>query len=468
MSDIKIGLLPLYAGLYDQMDPQDKHTYSGYIDEVADGFAKNGASVVKAPVGIYESDIRETVRNFEKADVSLIAVLFLAYHPSLESAPALSETKIPVAMLDITPSLGFGPNTDPSLIMPCHGIHGVQDLCCVLQRYGKPFRVFAGHSKESDAIARCACYAKSCAMAAAFKSCRVGIIGEPFEKMGDFAMGFPYIELTTGAKTISLEKQNAIRLTESLTEAEINEAAEMLRSAFSIADGLSDDCFNLAATNTAVIKKWIHEEKLNAFTFNFLDFGKGLGLSAIPFAAASLLMGGCTGYAGEGDVLTAALVAACMRIYPESTFTEMFCPDWQGNTVFMSHMGEVNYKVSINPTIFCKDVPWVPELNGGKTPGVAALYKPGDAVLVNLVPLARGKYSLILAPCEICAVNTEDKFIESVRGWLRPPYDISKFLEDYSNLGGTHHSSLCYGADVSVLAEFGKLMGWKVHILEGK
>ena len=27
---------------------------------------------------------------------------------------------------------------------------------------------------------------------------------------------------------------------------------------------------------------------------------------------------------------------------PETSFTEMFCPDWEGNQIFLSHMGEMN------------------------------------------------------------------------------------------------------------------------------
>jgi L-arabinose isomerase len=31
-----------------------------------------------------------------------------------------------------------------------------------------------------------------------------------------------------------------------------------------------------------------------------------------------------------------------MTGFPETTFTEMFCPDWKGNKIFLSHMGEIN------------------------------------------------------------------------------------------------------------------------------
>ena len=52
------------------------------------------------------------------------------------------------------------------------------------------------------------------------------------------------------------------------------------------------------------------------------------------------------GYAGEGDVLTAGLVGALMSVYPETTFTEMFCPDWKEDKILLSHMGESNPRLA--------------------------------------------------------------------------------------------------------------------------
>ncbi len=72
---------------------------------------------------------------------------------------------------------------------------------------------------------------------------------------------------------------------------------------------------------------------------------KAAGHVTVPFLEASKAMARGTGYAGEGDVLTALLVAAVAAGFPETTFTEMFCPDWENGTVFLSHMGEVNWRL---------------------------------------------------------------------------------------------------------------------------
>lgn len=86
----------------------------------------------------------------------------------------------------------------------------------------------------------------------------------------------------------------------------------------------------------------------------------------------------------EGDVLTAALVGALLSVYPETTFTEIFCADWKNDTLFVSHMGEVNINLVADRAMLVKrSMPFLyvddPLLAVGRLRG-------GMAVLVNLAP----------------------------------------------------------------------------------
>ena len=460
------GLLPLYAGLYDQMDPSAKNTYAPFIEELVQKFLQNNINVLKAPVCVYEKDIEDAVRSFEEWGASAVVVLFLAYHPSEVSAKALAGTGLPVIFLDTTECFDFDPGTDPELLMRCHGIHGVQDLCCVLRRRGKDYLVEAGHYRESDVVARTADHIRSCLIADRFRRSRVGLIGKPFENMGDFAMPFDELERLTGVRTVPLGREHAQVLCGAIGEDALRDQADRLRGLYTVEENLDTELMKLASVGRLVLSEWMRREKLDAFTFNFLDFNHDLGLPVIPFEAACGLMAEGYGYAGEGDVLTAALVGALMSVYPDSTFTEMFCPDWRGGTVFMSHMGEANRAVLIKPALLRKDVAYVPALNAGVMPGVSGAFKGGKAVLVNLAPGADDTFTLLLSPCEVAEPAEGDRFRDSIRGWIRPSLALEDFLKQYSLIGGTHHSCLCYDADIEVLRTFGELMGWKVAVLK--
>ncbi len=462
---IQAGLLPLFAGLYDQHDPADKDSYQPYIRDITRRFFELGIDLLTAPVCLYEAQTRQAVRRFEEQGVSAIVVLFLAYHPSLESAAVLAGTSLPLIMLDTTECYDFGPQADPAMIMRCHGIHGLQDLCCVLQRLGKSYQVEAGHCERSDVLARTARDIQAARIAGSFRRSRVGLIGDPFTNMGDFALPFDQLEKLTGIQVVRLDQATAGELCLSIGPEQLGEQTANLLQHYLPGDDLASEILPNATRTTLAIAEWIKQARLNAFSFNFLDFNRDLGLPAVPFVTACEMMAQGIGYAGEGDVLTAALTAALLTVYPDSTFTEMFCPDWQGGTVFMSHMGEVNRRIIRQGRLVQKTVPYLPGHNQGVVAGITGFYQGGRAILVNLAPGRDDTFRLILAPCEIIEPADSDRFQMSVRGWLQPQLPLADFLQQYSRLGGTHHSCLCYGADIGVLKVFGDIMGWPVAIL---
>jgi L-arabinose isomerase len=169
------------------------------------------------------------------------------------------------------------------------------------------------------------------------------------------------------------------------------------------------------------------------------------------------------GYAGEGDCLTTALVSTVARIFPETSFTEMFCPDWENNTIFLSHMGEINYRlISERPVLAEMEYSFSNTNNPAYVPG---RFKPGKVVLFDIAPTGEG-FRLILTPAEMLPVEGEDKFSGSIRGWVRPGPELPDFLEQYSWYGGTHHLGVSYDCPLEVLARFAYFMGWDVKIIE--
>lgn len=90
------------------------------------------------------------------------------------------------------------------------------------------------------------------------------------------------------------------------------------------------------------LRRWIEKENLLGFTVNFLSISRNAGLSQMPFLGIAKEMSRGIGYAGEGDVLTAALAGTVSRVLGSASFSEMFCPDWSTDTIFLSHMGEMN------------------------------------------------------------------------------------------------------------------------------
>lgn len=422
-----------------------------------------------APVCRLAKEFVTAVRTFEREEVDAIVTLHLAYSPSLESSGPLAATRLPVLVLDTTPTFGFGPTQDPEEIMHNHGIHGVQDLCNLLVRNDKPFLIEAGHWEKSDVIDRIVRHLAAARMAARMGRSRVGLLGTSFKGMGDFFTPPAKLKATVGGIVKTLDAETLKKLVAAVKPAAVEAELEEDRSRFEgdASSGTLAEAHRRSIRIGLALRAWIERERLAAFTFNFLDMKRSSGYATVPFLEASKAMARGVGYAGEGDVLTALLVAALATGFPETTFTEMFCPDWENGTIFLSHMGEVNWRLLDGRGRLA-------EMEYGysatDTPvRVTGRLKPGSVVVVNLAPLANGRYRLILCPATMLPVAGPDRFVDTVHGWIRPQLPVADFLEAYSRAGGTHHLALCYtandgsqpGAALATLKTFGRLAGWE-------
>jgi L-arabinose isomerase len=53
----------------------------------------------------------------------------------------------------------------------------------------------------------------------------------------------------------------------------------------------------------------------------------------------------------------------------------------------------------------------------------------------------------------------------SVRGWIRPARPVAEFLEEYSRLGGTHHSALVLGQRPEFIRAFATFAGLQSQVI---
>ncbi|MDX1357679.1 MAG: hypothetical protein R3232_02485 [Clostridia bacterium] len=434
----KVGLLGLYLELYDIRNPSMRTVVEGFYETIAAELEKRGLGVIRHPVCRLENEFKEAVKNFENNGAEGLVTLHLAYSPSLESSEVLSKTDLPIYILDTTPDFNFSVSDEYNAISYNHGIHGVQDMCNLLLRNGKNFVIEAGHWKESDVIDKLCNHITT--ENEGMYGTRVGIIGEPFKGMGDFAVGFDVLQEKMGIETVSCDYEELKEYIKNVTDTDIEEEIRENELNFNV--NIKDPSLYESNIKTCLgVRKWLKNNDLDAFTVNFMDVDSKNGLSSVPFYEASKQMAAGKGYAGEGDVMTSALVFAFQKQGCETSFTEIFCPDWAEDALFLSHMGEMNISLcNGSPVLHEKDYIFSDvEVNPIVFSGE---FKPGKAFLVNLSPSANGEFTLIAAPIEVFSC---EKVKIGVRGWFRPAIPISEFLAEYSLHGGTHHSALVYG-----------------------
>jgi L-arabinose isomerase len=452
-------LLPFYLKLYDDALPESRAGFSGFVEHIAAALEARGISVQTAAVCRVSTEFESAIQQFEQAGVDCIVTLHLAYSPSLEAIGAFCQTQIPIVILDTTMDANFGQSVSPDRIMYNHGVHGVMDFASLLRRWKRPFEIVAGHAADANTLDAASDLVRAAFAAHCLRNTRALRVGDAFEGMGDFALPEPALAVGLGVCVQQIGLAELDRSVQAVSDAAVSQEIAEDRARF--ACELGEEAHTRSVRVGLGLRRLLAEGGYNAFSINFQAFDRAdRPANTMPFLEISKAMSRGIGYAGEGDVLTAALVGALARAFGPATFTEVFCPDWEGDSLFLSHMGEINPAVAGSnplqpPLIIEQPFPFGSSYN----PAVlTCAVQPGAAVFVNLAPGPDNTFSLIIAPVEVLADSTHPEMRKVVRAWVRPHGGVARFLEAYSRAGGTHHSALLLGDKVEAVAAFGRML----------
>jgi len=462
MIGAKVGLLPLYLKLYDDALPGVRRECEAFHQAVVTDLQKEGVSVYTSDFCRVHSEIQSALNQFRDIGIDLLITLHVAYSPSLEAATSLIEWNGPILILDTTPDFTFSQDVSAERIMFNHGIHGVQDLASVLRQHGRPYDIVAGHYAQSPVLSRAAGRARAAVAAQEFRNARVLRVGTLFKGMGDFLVDENLLKSRFGIQVDTISVSDLVEEVISITEEEVD--------AENREDGAAYLCHaNLKALSYSNrvglgLRKRLTQDKYSAFTMNFMSFDGTPPIPTVPFLEASKAMARGLGYAGESDALTAAFVGSLNAGFGNTTFTEVFCPDWENNTLFLSHMGEYNPVVAAEkPILIEKSFPWT---NAQDPVTIACAPASGPAILANLSPGPEGSFRLIITPVQIIQDQVKGEMAKTIRAWIRPVLPLPEFLERYSIAGGTHHSALILGRDSEEIAAYGRYLKIETILLE--
>ncbi|HHW30374.1 MAG TPA: hypothetical protein GXX20_01675 [Clostridiaceae bacterium] len=462
MNRVRVGLLPFYLKMHDDYFPERRAEAKVYLNYVISKLKEKGLDVFETPICSEKREFEAAVDYLNSNNLDAVITLHIVYSPSLESIDSLMRLNAPIIVLNTTPDYDFGEKRISRMIRPNIGIHGVQDMCSMLNRNKIKYWVVAGHIDYSDVLDRLLIYVNAAKMAKLMKTAKVGIIGGSYKGMGDFFVAPERLKKEIGIEIIPFDFENDTKLLNDIYQDEVVKEIKSDLENYSISFQIDKDYVDTVKA-CLLTRKWIEKNNLIGFTANFMAITQETGFPRMPFMEASKAMARGVGYAGEGDTLTAALVGTLLHAYPQTSFTEMFCPGWSDNTIFLSHMGEMNISL-------CEGKPVIAKMNmifsdTGDVVCAYGKYKSGEAAIVNLTPLDKG-YRMIIAPGVIVRKPDSEELKYRIEGWFRPKVSVVEFLEKFSILGGTHHSAVCYEANMQELIVLGEMMGFEVKVID--
>ena len=452
----RIGLLGIMQELYDHTFPEITNIQETYARKVVAELSSH-LEVTFPGAARNREDVERYVRMFNQEQYDGIMIVMLTYGPGLRTVRAFRENNLPVLLANIQPEPVVGKDWNMSHLTFNQGVHGAQDTAHALGRNEVPFSVVTDDFRSESFKTYVTDWSRAAMAVQDMKQLRVAIWGQ-MPGMADILHDPVDFMKTMGPQVDHVSLGEIHRLMESVTELDIEQAMQEDRQNFDIDPKLSRQSHAYACRLQVAIERFLTTQGYGAWSIYFDEIGLDGRFKQIHMLAASNLMAKGYGYAAEGDINQASLMAAGFRIAPNAHFTEMYAMDFERNSSLQSHMGEGNWKIARSdrkPRLIDR-----PLGIGGldNPPTVLFQAQPGPATIASMVTLKNNRYRLITSQGEI--LDTEEMpQLEMPYFHYRPHNGVRTCLDNWLKNGGPHHQVMHLGDTRRRWKIFAELLG---------
>ncbi|MDM8007887.1 MAG: hypothetical protein QUV05_17250 [Phycisphaerae bacterium] len=416
------------------------------------------ADVKSTSLCYQQSRVAQAITDAERADVDAVLLVPLSYTASgMSLAPLLASSR-PIIVWNTQEAEHISDDYSFDTLLMNHVTQGTQDLTNALCRSGRAFGMESGHFKDQAALAKLEEWLRAARTARFARTIRVGILGHPFQDMGDFAIDDMMMTGRWGPVVIGLSVPELARLAGSSPADEVAAMAARDRSEFDVAVDLTESIHAHSAALEWGLRRLVADNRLDAMTFNFLDLIEDGRFETLPFLGVNKLIGEGLGYAGEGDVVTAAHMAQMRQLCGTANFTEMFTVDYAANRMLMMHMQECNpalARADRKIRLVRKEF-WAPGIQ--PYVGMHFTLQPGPATLSCVTTVVGGGLGYLAYETRI-ADRPPLQNLDVPHWMVEFDEPVSDFLTRYSLAGGTHHLVAVPGHQARALSRLARLQG---------
>jgi L-arabinose isomerase len=423
--------------LYDKMVPGITEHQAEYARRVATRL-EDVADVEFIRPARNREDIEEIMREYGARGLDGIAIVMLTYGPAMRTVRVLLETPLPLMLANIQPKRAVTAAWDMADLTYNQGIHGAQDQANALVRAGIPFSVITGEWQSAEFADEFAEWARAAQTVTALRTTRIAQFGYPMNGMGDILYDPPALLRRLGPLVVNEDLGALHARMQAIDEQRIDGLIAQHAERFAVSPDLPRESHVYAARFELALRDVLEQKGYRAYSAHFDSVGGDGRFEQLPLLAASNLMADGYGYAAEGDMNTAALMCASQTLIGDAQFSELYALDWELDSVFVSHMGEGNWKVARKD----RPVRLIDRELGigglGNPPTTVFSAEPGPATTAALVPLEGEAYRLLIGHGEVLD-TPELPNVEMPSFHFRPKAGIKDFMDDWLRLGGPHH-----------------------------
>ena len=439
-----------------------KDSFPGYMDRLGvqlgkfQGEVEVFADVISSRLCYHQGHVAEQVRGAEASEADALLLIPMSYTASLMTLLPLSRTSLPIVIWNTQETEEIDETYSFDDLLMNHVPQGTQDVTNVLLRAGRVFGMESGHYRDTQALGRLDEWLNAARAMEFAKRMRVGLLGQPFQDMGDFGVDETQMAARWGPYTVHLNTGEWIRILGQVDETQVSKLVEEDRERFEMADDVTDEIHHISSRLELTLRQLIREYGLDAFSMNFRELIDDGRFPTMPFLGLNKLLAEGLGYAGEGNTTMAAHMAQMRQLCGASNFTEIYTVDYVRNRMVMTHMQECNPALARKDrkVRLVKKDSWAPGM--GPYVGMHFTLEPGPVTLTNITTDQQGRFFYIAYETSILDMAPFPKF--DIPHWVvELDEPVGEFLTRYSMAGGTHHLAAVPGHQADRLRKLAHL-----------
>ncbi len=467
---IRIGLFgigldaywPQFAGLKERLE--------GDVARVAMKLARPGVEIVN--LGLVDNPDRahDAGRKFRRQDVDLIFLHVTTYALSSTVLPVVQRAKVPVIVLNLSPSAAINYATFNALgdrtkmtgewLAHCSACP-VPEIANVFQRAGVLFHQITGMLGDDPVCWReVDAWVEAARVRAAMNGNRLGLMGHTYGGMLDIQSDATLQSVTFGTHIEHLEVDELSALRREVALGAVQARVAEFRSVFDVQADCPTEDLSEAARTAVALDRLVAEHRLGSLAYYY----KGTGVSENEATIASIILG-CsqlTGrgvpVAGEYEVKNAQAMKIMDLFGAGGSFTEYYAMDFKDDVVLMGHDGPAHIAIAQGKT----KVRPLKVYHGkvGRGLSVEMCVKHGPITCLSVVETGDGRLKMLVAEGESVPGPILELGNTNSRYRFKP--GARQFVNDWNAHGPAHHCAVGIGHIAGKIDKLGKLLGVEV------
>jgi len=463
---LKIGLFGIGLEAYWAQFPGLQDRLAGFTQRVAGKLERFGVQVVN--LGLVDTPEKSVSagHEFRQADVDLIFLYVTTYALSSTVLPAVRRAKVPVIILNLSPSpaidyqsfnrLGDRSKMTGEWLAHCQACP-VPEIANVFHRCRIPFFQVTGMLEDDPAAwAEIGEWIEAVRVAHAMEHNRCGVMGNYYGGMLDI-----YSDLTQqcayfGGHIEILEVEELVALLNEVSDAEAGRRVAEFRSAFDVQQDCPDEELARAARTSIALDRMVERHKLGSLAYYHQGIGSPENEEAISsiILGTSLLTARGIPVAGEYEIKNVQAMKIMDLFGAGGSFTEYYAADYNDDVLLMGHDGPGHIAIAQGKT---KVRPL--QVYHGKTGrglSVEMSVKHGPVTLLAVVQTVNGQLKLLTAEGE--SVPGPILEIGNTNSRYRFPLGARNFQNEWNRHGPAHHCAVGIGHISTKLQKLGALL----------